>query len=75
MLNGEFVGECRSAMEPKDTFIGSSQRQISSEDEICRSPVDGLVEGRIGVQVRNEEVLNDGGIIREGVLCAMLRKV
>ena len=28
---------------------------------------------RIGVQVRNEEVLNDGGIIREGVLCAMLR--
>ena len=32
-----------------------------------------MVEGRIGVQVRSEEVLNAGGIIREGVLCAMLR--
>ena len=38
-------------------------------------PVDGVVDGRIGVQVRSEEVLNDGGIIREGVLCAMLRSV
>ena len=33
----------------------------------------GLVEGRIGVQVRGEEVFDDGGIIRAGVLCAMLR--
>ena len=42
---------------------------MSSEDEICRGPVDGLVEAGIGVQVRSEEVLNDGGIIGEGVLC------
>ena len=30
--------------------------------------IDGLVEGRIGVQMRSEEVLNDGVINREGVL-------
>ena len=38
-------------------------------------PVDGLVEGRIGVHMTSEEVLDDGGIIRECVLCVMLRKV
>ena len=48
---------------------------ISSEDEICRGPVDGLVKERNGVQVRSEEVFNDDGIIRENVLCAMLRYV
>ena len=30
-----------------------------------------LVERGIGVRVRSEEVLNDGGIVRKGVLCAM----
>ena len=62
-----------SANEPKDTFCRSSQWVISPQDEICRGPVDGLVEGRIGVQVKGDEVLSDGGIIREGVLCDMLR--
>ena len=34
----------------------------SVEDAFCRGPVDGLVEGQIGVQVRSGEVLNDGGM-------------
>ena len=44
-------------------------------NSFCSGPVDGLVEGRIRVQVRSEEMLNDGGIMGESVLCAMLRLV
>ena len=60
-------------MNRKTLFVDRRNGFISSEDEICRGFVDGLVEGRIGMQMRSEEVLNGGGIIRENVLCAMLR--
>ena len=65
------VGECRSAKEPRRHIYGIvAVVNLVRRWNLQRS-VDGLVEGRIGVQVRSEEVLNDGGI-RKSVMCAML---
>ena len=51
-----------------DSRNGKSHHKMKSSEV----PLN-LVETRNGVQMRNEEMLNDGGIIRENELYAMLR--
>ena len=61
------VGECVSARGPKDTFDGSAQDKSPCEVDIN----EGLVDGRTGVHVASEVVLQCEGNNNEGA-CDML---
>ena len=71
-IRAEGVGECISAIGPKDTFDGSAQGKSLCEDDISGGLVDGQEEGRTGVQVESEVMLKCEGYNNEGaydVLC------
>ena len=63
------VGECVSARGPKDTLDGSAQDKSSCEADINEDLVDGREEGRTGVHVESEVVLNNEGAC--DMLCQM----
>ena len=52
-------------MGRKDTFDGSAQGKSPCEDDINEGLVGGRVEGRTGVHVESEEVLNCEGTTRK----------
>ena len=60
-------------MNRKTLFVDRRSGSSRQEDEICKGSVENLVERRMGVQLKDGDMLSDGGIIRESVLCAMLR--
>ena len=64
-------GDVVSAIGPKDTFDGSAQGKSLCEDDINKGLVDGRAEGRVGVQVESEIVLDCEGNKQEGS-CDML---
>ena len=55
MFRADFVGEVESGTGPKDAFDGSAQVSSPCEDNVNGGLVDGLVEGRTGVQVERVE--------------------
>ena len=70
-LGSRPASERVSARGPKDTFDGSAQVKSPCEVDINKGLVHGRVEGRIGVQVDSELVLNCEGNNNEGA-CEML---
>ena len=53
----DFVGECISGREPKDTFDGSAQGKSPCEVDSNEGLVDGRIKGRTGVHVESDVVL------------------
>ena len=60
------VGECVSAIGPKDRFDGMVQGRSPCEDDIRKKLVDGREEGRTGEHVESEVVLLCEGYNNEG---------
>ena len=65
--HADLASECGSSRGPKDTFDGSSQGVPPCEG----NSKDGRIDGRTGVQVESEVVLNCEGNNYEGA-CDML---